>query len=375
VSLGETLVASKLQLIPEQLGTYGWRNVAPMFLCSWLADVPSVFIGNPGSAKTTFHKRFCEALGLKVEVLDLQYLTTTRLLGLPHPESLKQEVLKYVGGVADKKPDVVIFEELNRCFDHVQGIILEFIREGRLDQNYIKCKRICNCNPPSNVLVGVHFLDYAQATRLVNIPVPDLTTALWDRFIDDWQVSFKITPEAKTACKEVTHVKLVQPDNERLKLIAFNLLNSIPNIPVSGRQIDNLLRLLSASWSFEVAGLHKFKAIDLGRLCASLIPYQLTRNNWDIKDFETFATTLSSKLPNFPWSAESFPKTQNLSVEVETLQLQYQKMDLPELLTVCFGTDLSNFIAFEVFVSRAASDPAYDIEFDGWEALKTQLSS
>jgi hypothetical protein len=367
-------MASKLQLIPEQLGTYGWRNIAPLFMCSWLADVPSVFIGNPGSSKTTFHKRFCLALDLKVEVLDLQHLTTTRLLGLPHPDSLKIKVLDYVGGVADKKPDVVIFEELNRCFDHVQGLILEFIREGRLDNHYIKCKRIANCNPPSNVLVGVHFLDYAQATRLVNIPIPDLTTALWEKFIDEWQVSFKISAEAKEACKEANSVKMVQPDTERLKLIAFNLLNSIPNIPVSGRQIDNLLRLLSASWSFEKAGLHKFTALDLGRLCASLIPYQLTRNSWDIKDFETFATNLSQKLPNYPWGAEAFPKTQNLSVEVEALQLQYQKMELSDLLPLCSGTDLSNFIAFEVFVSRAAADPSYDVDFDGWETLKVQLT-
>lgn len=361
---------SKLSSLPNQLGILGWENVSPVFFCAWISNVPCVFIGDPGSAKTTFQVRFSKALDLKIDVLDLQYLSITRLLGIPNPEKLKLGFLDYVGGLLSTKPDVVILDELNRCQDQVQGIILEFLREGRLNNSYLKCKRIASCNPPSNNLVGVHYLDYAQATRLAHIPIPNLTLSLWDRFIDDWNSSYSIGDECRKNCQDLNNLQLENPDAKHLKSITNALLNSFNNIPVSGRQIDLLLRLLTASWTLEKNGYHSFSGLDIARLGSSIIPHQLTRNSWGINDHELFVNQLSKKLPDYPWQSNEILKTQNLSVQVEQTQMRFQLMDLETILPHCSGTTLENFIAFETFISKAVGDPRFHVEFDNWNLLE-----
>jgi hypothetical protein len=363
-------MVSKLQRLPQDLGILGWDSISPTFFCAWIANIPCVFIGDPGAAKTTFQVRFARALELKLDVLDLQYLSTTRLLGIPNPEKLRVSVLEYVGGLLSTKPDVVILDELNRCQDQVQGIILEFLREGRLNNSYLKCKRVASCNPPANNLVGVHYLDYAQATRLIHIPIPNLSISLREQFIEDWNVQFVITPETKLLCQELNSLELLKPNPAHVKSIAIALLDSFNNIPVSGRQIDLLLRLLSASWTLEANGFHSFTGLDIARLGASIIPFQLTRNSWNISDGELFATQISKRLPDFPWKSDEVIKTQNLSVQVEQTQMKFQMMEIESILPHCKGTSLENFIAFEVFVAKAASDPRFQVEFDNWDLLE-----
>jgi hypothetical protein len=362
---------SILMMLPEALGILGWEGIAPTFFCSWIANVPCVFIGDPGSAKTTFQIRFARALELKIDVLDLQYLSTTRLLGIPNPEKLKAGILEYVGGLLSTRPEIVILDELNRCQDQVQGIILEFLREGRLNNSYLKCKRMASCNPPTNNLTGVHYLDYAQATRLVHIAIPNLSISLWTQFIDDWNVTFDLSEEVKSLCQSIHSLELISPDPNHLKSISMALLNSFNKIPVSGRQIDLLLRLLTASWTLEYHNLHTFTALDIARLGASIIPYQLTRNTWGITESDLFINQLSKKLPDFPWKSEEVFKTQNLSVQVEQTQLKFQMYELEALLPHCNGTTLENFIAFEIFLEKAIANPRFNVKFDNWELMRS----
>lgn len=358
---------SDLQKIIESLGILGWEDVAPTFFSSWIAGVPSVLIGEPGASKTTFQVRFCEALGQKVEILDLQYLTPSRLIGIPNPDKLKLGLLEYVGGLVASHPDVVILEEINRCHDSTQSLILEFLREGRLDKHYIKCKRIASCNPPGvNSLVGVHYLDYAQATRMVHIPVPNLTSSLTNKFVSEWGLRWKLNPEVGEACKYVDSIQLEKPPQDLFESISKSLIENLSEYKLSGRQIDTLLRLLCASWTLEKKKLHEFTAHDLGRLAVSVIPLTLSKTPWSIQP-DVLQIQVAKGLPNFPWKDPI--KTVlpfNASVEVESNKQKFQWMEIEDILPNIKGKKNENFIAFEILMEKILKSPAWDKPFDNF---------
>lgn len=353
---------SKLQELPRLLGILGWEKISPIFCACWVADVPCVLIGDPGSAKSTFQLRFAKALGLKVEILDLQFLNTTRLLGIPNPEKLKEGFLEYVGGIIAKRPDVVICEELTRCFDHVQGYMLEFLREGRLDQQYLKCKRIANCNPPTNMLVGVHHLDYAKATRITHVPVPNISLALADTFLDSWTTQWVLDPKAVEIGESFKQVQLEQPPAAKLRQIAEPLIKALFEYNFSGRQIEILLRLLSASYSLEKSGLHSFTAADIGFLAASIIPLQLTKHKWPIKP-EMLATNLTKHLPDFPWQQSNSPEIQVSSVKVEMARQKFSLLSEADLLGYCADNTLEADVAFEILLEKIKDNPTFEVYF------------
>lgn len=359
---------SKLTTLPAQLHILGWEEVAPIFAAAWVSDVPAVFIGDPGAAKSTFQARFARALDLNVEILDTQFLTQTRLLGIPNPDKLKMAVLEYVGGVIAKRPDVVIFEEITRCFDHVQGLILEFLREGRLDQVYIKCKRIASCNPPTNDLVGVHHLDYAKATRLVHIQIPNLPKSMYKDFIGTWDVSRSVSPETKAICKQIHELQLVKPPKEKFESIAMSMLNFLGEYKVSGRQVDTLLRLLAASYAIEQAGLHDYTAKEIGMLGASIVPLQLTKNTWNTKP-EILATQLVKNLADYPWKQEVKKETKTASIKVEEAQFKFQGMTIENLLGHIKDNSLDCSIAFEILMQKVAESDEWKVPFDGFSKL------
>jgi len=359
---------TELQKLPEYYGILGWEDVAPLFAVSWVSGVPCVFVGDPGSSKSTFQTRFARSLGLKVEILDLQYLTQTRLLGIPNPDKLKQGVLNYVGGVIANKPDVVILEELTRCFDHVQGLILEFLREGRIDNQYLKCKRIANCNPPQNDLIGIHYLDYAAATRLVHISIPNISNELMKTFIDNWDRYWEPRPQGIALAKQLDTLEIQTPPTDRFKEIANSVMTVLAEYRLSGRQLDTLMRLLSASWNIEQSGLHVFSALDIGRMAASIIPLQLTKNRWNI-DPEMLAIQVSRHLPDFPWSQRFEQKTQVASMKVEEAKQKFNTLSIKELAEISKKQDLDGFIAFETLLHKISAAPEFRVPFDNFEEL------
>lgn len=359
---------TELQKLPEYFGILGWEDVAPIFATSWVASVPCVFIGDPGSSKSTFQVRFARSLGLKVEILDLQYLTQTRFLGIPNPDKLKQGVLNYVGGVMASRPDVVILEELTRCFDHVQGQILEFLREGRIDQQYLKCKRIANCNPPSNDLVGVHYLDYAKATRLAHISIPNLSNQLMKTFIDNWNIDWEPNPQGVELAKALEAIELKAPPTDKFKELATSVMTVLAEYRLSGRQLDTLMRLLSASWNIEQLGIHSFSALDIGRISASVIPLQLTKNKWNIAP-DMLAIQVSRHLPDYPWTEKFEQKNQIASMKVEEAKQKFSALSIKDLATLSLKQDLDGFIAFETMLRKMEIDPEFKIPFDNFKEL------
>jgi hypothetical protein len=358
-------VASDLQNLPEGLGVYGWGNIAPLFFSAWVANLPCVLIGPPGSSKTTFVTRFSKALALKTETLDLPYLTSTRLLGIPNPDMLKQGKLVYIGGVIDSRPDVVIFDELTRCHPSTQSLTLEFLREGRLDQVFIKCKRVATANPPAGDLVGVSHLDMAQATRIVHCEVPSLASTLVSKFITEWNVFKPLPPEVIDACRYVNDTPMDLPPIDKLRPIALALAKGLSEYSLSGRQLDSLMRILTASYNLEVRGLHNFEALDLGRLAASVIPLKLTKNKWSIQP-EMLALQLAKHLPDFPWKQEVVESYQTASVAVEAAQQKFQMASLEELLRACKDGSLEGFVAFEALLKKVSTDRAWDIPIDNF---------
>lgn len=359
---------TELQKLPEYYGILGWEDVAPLFAVSWVSGVPCVFVGDPGSSKSTFQIRFARSLGLKVEILDLQYLTQTRLLGIPNPDKLKQGVLNYVGGVIAHKPDVVILEELTRCFDHVQGLILEFLREGRIDNQYLKCKRIANCNPPQNDLIGIHYLDYAAATRLVHISIPNISNELMKTFINNWNREWEPDSKGIALAQKLDTLTIQSPPTDQFKEIANSIMTVLAEYRLSGRQLDTLMRLLSASWNIEQTGLHTFSALDLGRMAASTIPLQLTKNRWNI-DPEMLAIQVSRHLSDFPWSQRFEKKTQVASMKVEEAKQKFNTLSIKELSEISLKSDLDGFIAFETMLHKISTSAEFRIPFDNFEEL------
>lgn len=360
---------SDLQVLIKELGILGWDEVAPVFFASWIAGVPSVLIGEPGAAKTTLQTRFARALGLKVEILDLQHLTPSRLLGIPNPDRLKEGLLEYVGGLIASHPDVVILEEINRCHDSTQSLILEFLREGRLDKYYIKCKRMASCNPPGvNSLVGVHYLDYAQATRMVHIQVPNLSSTLASTFIDNWNLDWAPDKETSDMCKHVHNLKPGQPPQEILKSIALSLISNLNEYKISGRQIDTLLRLLCASWTLEQEGLHTFNAHDLGRLATSVIPLTLCKTPWTIKP-EFLEVQVAKGLPEFPWQQELQKTSTNVSTLIEQAQRKYSAMEIEDILPNIKGKGPDHFIAFEILLQKITKSAAWNKPFDNFISM------
>ena len=359
---------TELQKLPEYYGVLGWEDVAPIFAVSWVSGVPCVFVGDPGSSKSTFQVRFARSLGLKVEILDLQYLTQTRLLGIPNPDKLKQGVLNYVGGVIANRPDLVILEELTRCFDHVQGMILEFLREGRLDNQYLKCKRIANCNPPQNDLIGIHYLDYAAATRLVHINIPNISNELMKTFVNNWGLDWEPDSKGIEIADKLNILEMQIPPVERFKEIANSVMTVLGDYRLSGRQLDTLMRLLSASWNIEQTGLHAFSALDLGRIGASVIPLKLTKNKWNI-DPDMLAIQISKHLADYPWSQKLEQKAQVASMKVEESKRKFSSLSIKELSQISFQQNLDGFIAFETMLNKISVAPEFRIPFDNFEEL------
>ena len=358
-------MASDLENLPEGLGVYGWAKIAPLFFSAWVANVPCVLIGPPGSSKTTFVTRFSKALSLKTETLDLPYLTSTRLLGIPNPDMLKQGKLVYIGGVIDTKPDVVIFDELTRCHPSTQSLVLEFLREGRLDQHFIKCKRMATANPPAGDLVGVSHLDMAQATRIVHCEVPSLAAGLVSKFIAEWNTSKPIPAEVIEACQYVSSTPMELPPAAKMSSVALVLAKGLGDYGISGRQLDSLMRLLTASYNLEQRGLHDFTAEDLGKLATSIVPLKLTKNKWSIQP-EMLALQLSKHLPDFPWKQEVKESHQTASIAVEAAQQKFQMSSIEELILASRNGGLEGFVAFETLLKTVASDRAWDIPLDNF---------
>lgn len=356
---------SDLENLPEGLGVYGWGEISPLFFSAWVAGLPCVLIGPPGSSKTTFVTRFSRALALKTETLDLPYLTSTRLLGIPNPDQLKKGHLVYIGGLIDTRPDVVIMDELTRCHPSTQSLVLEFLREGRLDQHFIKCKRVATANPPAGDLVGVSHLDMAQATRLVHCEVPSLAATLVNKFIAEWNVTKPIPEAVIEACKYVDSTPMNAPPATKMIPIATALARGLNDYNISGRQLDSLMRLLTASYNLEERGLHNFRALDLGRLAVSVIPLKLAKSKWSIQP-EILAIQLSKQLADFPWKQDSTSAPQTASVVVEAAQQKFQMASEEELVKAMVGGSLDSFVAFEVFLNRVAKDPAWNIPMDNF---------
>lgn len=360
-----SLELSDLQKLPEGLGVYGWAEIAPLFFSAWVAGIPCVLIGPPGSSKTTFVTRFGRALKLKTETLDLPYLTSTRLLGIPNPDMLKQGKLVYIGGVIDSKPDLVIFDELTRCHPSTQSLTLEFLREGRLDQHYIKCKRVATANPPAGDLIGVSHLDMAQATRMVHCEVPSLGASLVGRFIEEWNVTKSISEEVVAACHYVHETPMELPPTARMRSVATGLAKGLHEYSVSGRQLDSLMRLLTATYNLEQRGLHNFTALDLGRIATSVIPLKLAKTKFSIQP-DMLAINLAKHLADFPWKQEMPETYQTASVAVEAAQQKYQMATLEELFEASRSKNLDGFVAFEVLLKKVAIDKTWDIPLDNF---------
>jgi hypothetical protein len=356
---------SDLQKLPEALGVYGWMEIAPLFFAAWVAGLPCVLIGPPGSSKTTFVTRFSRALALKTETLDLPYLTSTRLLGIPNPDQLKHGKLVYIGGLIDTKPEVVILDELTRCHPSTQSLVLEFLREGRLDQHYLRCKRVATANPPAGDLVGVSHLDMAQATRIVHCEVPSLAASLIGQFIAEWNTTKTISQEVVDACNYVNDTPMELPPPGLMGSIAKQIAQGLAQYSLSGRQLDSIMRLLTASYNLEQRGLHSFSALDLGRLATAVIPIRLTKNKWSIEP-QMLAHQLARHLTDFPWKQEQVEVYQTASVAVEAAQQKYQMATQSELLAACKQGGLEGFIAFEAFLKRIVTERDWDIPLDNF---------
>lgn len=360
-----SLENSDLQNLPEGLGVYGWKDIAPVFFAAWVAGIPCVLIGPPGSSKTTFVTRFSRALALKTETLDLPYLTSSRLLGIPNPDQLKHGKLVYIGGLIDTRPDVVILDELTRCHPSIQSLVLEFLREGRLDQHYIKCKRVATANPPAGDLVGVSHLDMAQATRIVHCEVPGLAASLVGKFIKEWNVTTTVSQEAIDACHYIHETPMDAPPAALMHSVAVSLAKGLHEYSISGRQLDSLMRLLTASYNIEQRGMHNFTALDLGRIATSIIPLKLAKTKWSIQP-DMLALQLSKHLADFPWKGEVTETYTSASVAVEAAQQKYDMASLEDLLAACKQGGLEGFVAFEAMLKKIATDRTWDAPIDNF---------
>ena len=360
---------SKLTSLPSELGILGWEDLAPTFFAAFVAGIPSVFIGDPGAAKTTFLERYAQALGLRTAVLDAQFITQTKLLGMPNPDALRSGRLEYVGGIPAQDPELVIIDELTRMNDATQGLLLEFLRTGRLDRYYIKCKRVAACNPPTANLVGVHYLDYAQATRIVHIEVPTLKADLAKTFVDRWNLGYSISSETQETCQQVYNLTLTAPPKAKLSEIALPLIAYLQSFNINGRQIDSILRLLSASYTIEQSGLHSYSAEDIGSLIASVVPIQLTKHSWPVKEARLLAKNLTKHLADYPWKQVNQAQGSTQSMKVEEMEAQFKLSSLTELAQAAKESTLRGFVAFKVLLGKIAADPQFDIAFDNFEKL------
>jgi hypothetical protein len=362
---------SDLQIfVKDELKTYGWEDVVPVFFASWVSGVPSVLIGDPGASKTTFLQRFSLALKEKTETLDLKYLTPTRLLGIPNPDKLRQGILEYVGGLIATRPRIVILDELTRCNDGVQSLILEFIREGRLDQTYIACKRVCTANPPMSGLVQVSYLDYANATRMVHIEVPNLSKELFPTFVKEWGLKWEPTQEACELAKYVNGLELKLPDAEKLQMMTTTILGSLVDYNINGRQLSNLMRLLVATYTIEQSGLHTYTSDDIGRVAVSIVPLKLTKNKWTTQA-DVLASEVAKDLPLLPWQHKEKDNTSVIaSRQVEEIKKTLAEKQPEELIEIIkSGDQLNSFIAFGELIKNMAVNSSWNIPFDNFDAI------
>jgi len=155
---------------------------------------------------------------------------------------------------------------------------------------------------------------------------------------------------------------------EQFHKIAKKVTEVLIQYRLSGRQLDTLLRLLTASWNLEEAQLHQYSAIDIGRLAASTIPLQLTKNKWSI-DSETLAMNVAKMLPDFPWTEQISSKVQVASVRVEENQLKYSSWEISALAKEALKADLDGFVAFEVMLKKIKDDPKFKVPFDNFSTL------
>jgi hypothetical protein len=205
----------------------------------------------------------------------------------------------------------------------------------------------------------------AQATRIVHCEVPSLGAALVGKFIEEWNVAKPIPEVVADACKYIHTTPMDLPPAELFYSIAKSLAKGLNEYSISGRQLDSLMRLLTASYNIEKRGLHEFSALDLGRLATSIIPLKLAKTKFSIQP-DMLAIQLAKHLTDNPWKQAQTETYQTASVAVEAAQQKYGMASLDELLMASKAGGLDGFVAFEALLKKIVADRAWDVPIDNF---------
>lgn len=293
-------------------GILNYDHLTPAILTAYFSPVSLMFSGEPGTGKTTMVEILAHCEDKKFEAIDCPTLTQVEaLLGIPNPQTFEKGSpdFEWAGGLAAKRPGVVLVDELTAAPQTVQTVLHEFVRVQRIGNHQLDCRVVATCNPPT-LQTETNFMGTALATRFSIIHIPLLRDPVNMRqVVDNFRVKRSYSEESCTFIQQLADVPMDANATPQIQtLMHFVLgLDVITQYGVNYRQINNIMNLLVQAYTFETAGYHHYTNVDIGYLIASAIPCQLVKiPSLQKVSMETIAQNIAKSLPSFPFQEDTY---------------------------------------------------------------------
>jgi MoxR-like ATPase len=175
------------QSLTEAIGIWGWAHLDSILLAALVTELPLLFKGTHGTAKTMAVERIAANLDVALRHYNAAILNYDDLIGIPMPDE-KAEGLKFIASAnAIWGAEFVFFDEISRCRPDLQNKLFPIIYERVVvGERLSKLKyRWAAMNPPapqnldpkttaSNYYLGSEPLDMALTDRfgfIVEVPL------------------------------------------------------------------------------------------------------------------------------------------------------------------------------------------------------------
>lgn len=170
----------------KDLGIIGWEGIELTVISAILADLPILFIGGSGAAKTVAAKLIAQSLlgdKLKWAVYECPHIQMDDIVGLPDMKSLQGgTMVRFIGTpISVWNINAVVLDEITRAPETTANKLLELVRTKSVFGMPTPLQLVFSTGNPPTREYATKRLDRAMTSRFVVIPVPEYSDLTEDQ--------------------------------------------------------------------------------------------------------------------------------------------------------------------------------------------------